>query len=89
MSNTDEVGMAKINLRVSRDLHTELLATVPWGLRRHLVEALLRLVLQAIRKEGPIMVGALLAGEFKLVRDENAPQGGFRNSNEVSGEPVN
>jgi len=63
-----EENLAKINVRVPRELHAELLNRVPWGLRRHLVEAVLRLILDAIRQEGPIITGAILAGDFKLVR---------------------
>jgi hypothetical protein len=61
-------NLAKVNVRVPRDLHDELNVIVPWGLRRHLVEAVLKLVLDAIRSDGPMVIGAILAGKFKLVK---------------------
>lgn len=65
--------LAKVNVRVSRDLHADLLSAVPWGLRRHLVEAVLRLILDAIKADGQIVTGAILAGEFKLTRTIKKP----------------
>lgn len=71
--------LAKINVRVSRDLHSDLVNNVEWGLRRHLIECVLRLVVDAIKSEGKIMTGAILAGEFKLVRSVPAPSAGAKN----------
>lgn len=65
-----EDNLAKVNVRVPRDLHEDLIATVPWGLRRHLVEAVLKLVLDAIRSDGQMIIGAILAGKFKLVKSD-------------------
>lgn len=71
--------LAKINVRVSRGLHNDLVDNVEWGLRRHLIECVLRLVVDAIKSEGKIMTGAILAGEFKLVRAVPAPAESARN----------
>jgi hypothetical protein len=65
-----EHGLTKVNVRVPRDLHDDLNANVPWGLRRHLLEAVIKLVVDAIRSGGPLVIGAILAGRFSLVRND-------------------
>lgn len=55
-----------INVQVPTDLYDEFKERVPWGLRMHLFRALLELILEAIRKDGEIIMGALMSGEFRI-----------------------
>lgn len=61
-----EATYVKVNVQVPKDLHDDLTAMVPWGLRRHLVGSVLRLVVDAAKRDGPIVFGALMAGRFTL-----------------------
>lgn len=74
-----EDGLVRVNVRVSKELHDEMLTIIPWGLRRYVLEAVLRLVLDAIKKDGQVVAGAVLDGRFKLVRTE--PQESVQNVN--------
>ena len=65
-----EDGLVRVNVRVSRQLHDQMLTIIPWGLRRYVLEAVLKLVLEAIDKDGQVVAGAILDGRFKLVRVE-------------------
>lgn len=51
-------------------LFEDLNAHVPYGFKRYLLEKLIRLAVDAIKTDGQIMIGALIAGEYKLVRDD-------------------
>lgn len=44
--------------------------TIDWGLRQYLFAAVLKLIIQAVKQDGMLVVGAILAGEYKLVRAE-------------------
>lgn len=59
--------LVNIHVRVQNDLYVGLSA-VRWGIRGHLIEAVLGIVVDAIRTEGMSIVGDIIAGEFKLVR---------------------
>jgi hypothetical protein len=43
-----------------------MLTLIPWGLRRNVIEAVLKLILDAVEKDGIVVAGALLDGKFKL-----------------------
>lgn len=74
-----EDGLIRVNVRVSKELHDSMLTVIPWGLRRYVLEAVLRLVLDAVKKDGQVVAGAILDGRFKLVRVE--PEGSVQNMN--------
>lgn len=66
--------MARITLEIDDDLNEKLQRVVQRGFRRHVLGGVLRLALNAIEKDGDIMIGALMAGYYKLVRDEPKPE---------------
>lgn len=69
-----EDTLGKVNVRVQKDLHNDLNELVPWGMRRHLIEACIRLVVDAVKRDGLVVIGAILAGRFSLVRtDQDDP----------------
>jgi hypothetical protein len=55
-----------INVKVPSDLHDEFVRVIPRGLRLVLMKSILTLVLDAIRSDGEIVLGAIMAGEYKL-----------------------
>lgn len=65
-----EVKLKRVTVQVDPELFDELNRVVRHGFRGHLLERLLRMVLDSIERDGDIMLGALIAGEFKLVRDK-------------------
>lgn len=64
---TDQT-VVRVHVRISKQLHDDMLLLLPWGLRRVLHETVLRLVLDAIKSDGMVVAGAILDGQFKLVR---------------------
>lgn len=58
---------ARVTLLVSDELHGRLARAIPHGFRKHLLEALLDMVVSAVEKEGQPMIAALITKEFKLV----------------------
>lgn len=57
----------RITVEIPATTHRRLLKSVTWGLRRHLINAILEMILRAIDERGPLVIGAILAGEFSLV----------------------
>lgn len=62
--------MKRITLQVEDDLHDRLNQVVQHGFRRHLMENLIVTALDAIERDGPMMLGALIGGQYKLVKLE-------------------
>lgn len=60
----------RLHIIVPDDLFYEFKDTVQWGLRQHLVAAVLKLIIEAVKEDGMMVVGAILSGEYKLVRAE-------------------
>lgn len=60
----------RLHIVVSDELFDELRDTIQWGLRQHLVAAVLKLLIDAVKQDGMMVVGAILSGEYKLVRAE-------------------
>jgi len=58
----------RITLLVDEELSTRLNKTVPHGFRKHIMVSLITTVLDAIDADGEMMMGALMAGQYKLVR---------------------
>lgn len=55
-----------INVQVPQDLYDEVRSSIPRGLRMVLFESILTLIMQALRADGPIVLGAIMSGEYKL-----------------------
>ena len=82
--------MKHVNVQLTPDVYNEMRETVPWGLRGQLIDRLLHLVVDAIREDGPIVIGAILAGEYKLALariDRSEPVQNL-NKNETIHEPT-
>lgn len=62
--------LKRITVQVEPELYTRLNRVVQHGFRRHLMAGLIKLALDAIEERGEVMIGALVAGKFKLVWDE-------------------
>lgn len=72
-----EAGKVKVNVALDRHIHQSLTENVPWGMRNMLVGTVLNLILDSIKAagpSGPIVLGAIVAGQYKLVRDEDVEQ---------------
>lgn len=80
---SDNVVETKMTVKIPKELHDRLFRAIPWGLRRHLISSVLETVVTAIEKEGEIVMGAVMAGSYRLVWDE--PSGTARNSSGDSG----
>ncbi len=63
-------NLKRITIQVDEKLFNDLNRVVRHGFRRHLIEKLLQLAIESIEDKGDIMIGALISGEYKLVRDE-------------------
>jgi hypothetical protein len=56
---------------MNRDVYERLYASVPRGYRQDILNPVIELVVEAIEEQGKVVIGAILAGKFKLVRDES------------------
>jgi len=65
-----EDGFVRTHIRISKRTHRDVAELIPWGMRRNVIETVLSLILDAVRQDGMVVVGAILDGKFKLVRDE-------------------
>lgn len=59
--------MARITLQISDDLYAEMKATIPWGQKKYALEAVLWLLVDAVKKDGHLVLGAVQDRRFKLV----------------------
>lgn len=67
-----EENLKRVTIQVQPETYERLNRLVRHGFRRHLMEKLVVLVLDAIEKDGEIVVGALMEGSYKLVLDREA-----------------
>lgn len=61
-------GLVRVNIHLSKAVHQDMSNLIPWGMRRIVLETVLCLILDAIREDGIQVAGAILDGEFKLIR---------------------
>lgn len=61
----------RITLLVDAEMHDRITELIPRGFRKHLISALIELVMDAIERDGEIVIGAIMAREFKLVRADS------------------
>jgi len=76
-------GMSRVNFEIPDDLF-ERCARLPWGFRTSLMRIILERIVDSIEKNGEIMIGAILSGEFSLeytpregVHPADMPDGGI------------
>tara|TARA_Y100000310_G_scaffold342211_1_gene444317 strand:- start:1002 stop:1244 length:243 start_codon:yes stop_codon:yes gene_type:complete len=63
----------RIHLDIDRDLHTRAQKVIPWGSRRILLETILERLVAGLEKEGPILIGAVIGGEYEMVYKPKTP----------------
>lgn len=56
----------RIHLDIDRELHARAQKAIPWGMRRLILETILERVVAGIEKEGQIMLGAIVSGEYEM-----------------------
>lgn len=61
------MSLTKITTSIDTDLYDRMHTVVSWGLRRHLMGAVAKLLVEAIERDGPVVIGLVLEGEYKLV----------------------
>lgn len=61
------MSLTKITTPIETELYERLHKVVPWGLRRHLVGAVAKLLVEAVERDGPVVIGLILEGEYRLV----------------------
>lgn len=60
---------SRITILVDKELAEELQAAIPWGMRQHVVNGILRMVVDAIKKDGSMALGALISDRYRLILD--------------------
>lgn len=61
----------RLHVMMEDELHKDFTDTIQWGLRQYLIIAVVKLILDAVKRDGMMVVGALLSGKFKLVPDDD------------------
>lgn len=62
------VARKKLTFRMPPELHGDVKVIVPLGYRRHLIEAVLRLVLTTVEGDGEPALLGILNGDYELKR---------------------
>ena len=75
MTNDDKTHRLHVN--VDTETFQQFKTHIQWGLRNVLIVAVLKIIVAAVKRDGMIVVGAVLSGKYKLVidndvREENA-----------------
>lgn len=60
----------RLHIILEEDLFNEWNETIQWGLRQHIVIAVMKMLIAAVQKEGPMFLGAVMSGKYKLVFDD-------------------
>lgn len=60
----------RLSVLIAEDLFDEYRKNIDWGLRQYLFSAILRLIIDAVKQDGMLVVGAILSGDYKLARVE-------------------
>ena len=58
--------MRKFTIEVEDELYEDLVKLVPWGNRRRVFCSVLQVICDAAKIDGGIVVGAILANQFRL-----------------------
>lgn len=62
--------LKRITIQIKPDLYERLHTVIPHGYRRHLLAGLIGTALDSIEQRGEVMIGAIMAGKYKLVWDD-------------------
>lgn len=63
----------RLHIMVDDELYNDFRDTIHWGLRQTLVIAVIKLIISAVKQDGMMVVGAILSGQYKLVKDDETP----------------
>lgn len=61
--------LSRMTVVVETKFHHRFRKAISWGMRAKLVQIVLERMVDAIDAHGPVMIGAFLSGEFKIVFD--------------------
>lgn len=64
----------RLHLSIEEDIYFDFRDTIQWGLRNALIVAVLKIIIAAVKQDGMMIVGAVLAGKYKLVIDNGDKQ---------------
>jgi hypothetical protein len=65
-----EDDFVRVHIRIPRKLYEDMQEVIPKGVRRHVIEIVLHLIIDAVRQGGMVVAGSILDRRFKLVRDD-------------------
>ena len=74
MSRHDNEAIARMFTEVPVELYEEFKETIPTGVRSAVIRALMKKSVEAVKKAGPPMVGALMSGQVSLTIDDSSNQ---------------
>lgn len=57
---------ARLNVDLDRDLHDRLNRCVPWGVKAVVIRSLVTLLVEAVERDGPLILGAVMAKDVSL-----------------------
>lgn len=66
----DKHGLIKVGARVPGEDWRTLDRHIPHGLKQHILTAVIKMVIQAVQGGGQAAVGAIIAGQYRLVPDD-------------------
>jgi len=64
----------RICTEVDREFGNRLNEVIPWGLRKHLLQRLLYMTVEAVERRGEVMLGLILSGDVVLRPSKEAVQ---------------
>ena len=56
----------KITFMISDEEHQKTRGNLPWGVQGLLLRNLLRIIVEAVERDGKIIIGAILSGDIEL-----------------------
>lgn len=62
--------LKRITIQLDPVLFDDLNRVIKHGFRRHVLASLIKMAVKAIEADGEMMIGALMSGQFQVVRDE-------------------
>lgn len=65
----------RISVPIPQELYEKFHRVIPWGFRKHLMKSVVEIVLEAVERDGNIVMGAVMAGRFRLQWEPDATDG--------------
>lgn len=57
----------KISVDVDREFHHRMQKALGWGIKARLVRCILEMIVEAVERQGEVIIGAILSGEYRIV----------------------